>query len=185
MVRTVGIEPTIPEERLPKCRVYQFRHARAKDTLSSILALRQQRFFSIAQFRGFATSFCCPVPPHIDQRCVQRVLKIDHIVLFDHLDAGAAVLGDLVDVRKRLLESPTISNVAEQINRLRGKCGDDDRADGASAQRAVPVLAGTPVGPVATVPCGIAAHFSDWVLNSLMQRGDDGLGVSGLRRQRG
>src|SRR5260370_38107835 len=38
-------------------------------------------------------------PPDIDRRGVDRVLDMHGIELLDHLDAGAAVLGDLIDVR--------------------------------------------------------------------------------------
>src|ERR1051325_2461380 len=39
-----------------------------------------------------------PLSPHVDGGGIQRVLEVHGVVLLDHLDAGAAVLGDLVDV---------------------------------------------------------------------------------------
>jgi hypothetical protein len=38
--------------------------------------------------------------PDVDGLGVQHVLEMRGMVLLNHLDAGAAVLGDLVDVRR-------------------------------------------------------------------------------------
>ena len=40
-----------------------------------------------------------PTPFHVDGPGIQRVLEVRRMVLLDHLHAGPAVLGDLVDLR--------------------------------------------------------------------------------------
>ncbi len=39
-----------------------------------------------------------PGPPNVDRRCVQMGLDVGSVELFDHLVAGATILGDLVDI---------------------------------------------------------------------------------------
>ncbi len=47
------------------------------------------------RFAGFS---CTPRTHNIDRRGVERILDVGSVEFFDHLDAGAAILGDLVDV---------------------------------------------------------------------------------------
>ena len=49
-------------------------------------------------FRGRLV-FLRLLPPNVDRRGVEAVLEVGSVVFLDHLDAGAAVLRDLINVR--------------------------------------------------------------------------------------
>ena len=55
---------------------------------------------------------------HINGGGVQRILDMRGVVILDHLDAGAAVFGDLVDVRP-LHQAEADVGVAEAVSRPR------------------------------------------------------------------
>src|SRR5208282_4129408 len=63
------------------------------------------RWLRLIRFSGFlflllhlARAWCGPRAADIDRRRVERVLDVSGVEFLDHLDAGAAVLGDLIDV---------------------------------------------------------------------------------------
>src|SRR5450759_1969184 len=49
-------------------------------------------------FRGRLVLLCL-LPPYVDRSGVEAVLEVGGVVFLDHLDAGAAVLRDLINVR--------------------------------------------------------------------------------------
>ena len=54
----------------------------------------------------------------IDGRCIERILEMDRIVLLDHLNAGAAVLGYLVDIGT-FHEAHADIGIAQAVSRAR------------------------------------------------------------------
>src|SRR5271157_1520928 len=50
-------------------------------------------------FRGWLVLLFCFGPPYVDRGGVETVLRVGGVIFLDHLDAGAAVLRDLINVR--------------------------------------------------------------------------------------
>src|SRR3546814_20523095 len=106
MVRAVGIEPTLLAERDFESRA---------STNTTTPALRHAYSVAIKTRNGKhkQRSLCCwlrgllscgdwrgPRFANIDGGCVDVVLQMPSVKLLDHLDTGAAVFGDLINVRK-------------------------------------------------------------------------------------
>ena len=104
MVRAVGIEPTLLAERDFESRASTNSTTPAlRDAYSAAIKTRNGKhqllglccwhrgLLSGGDFRGFSLT-------NIDGRCVDVVLQMPPVKLLDHLDTGAAVLGDLINV---------------------------------------------------------------------------------------
>src|SRR5216683_6468040 len=50
-------------------------------------------------FRGRLVLLFCFRPPYVDRGGVETVLEVGRVIFLDHLNAGAAVLRDLINVR--------------------------------------------------------------------------------------
>ena len=105
MVRAVGIEPTLLTERDFESRA---------STNSTTPALRQAYNVTAARRNGKhkERKLCCwlhgllsgrdrlrPRSANIDCRSVDVVLQMPPVIFLDHLDTGAAVLGNLINIR--------------------------------------------------------------------------------------
>ncbi len=104
LVRAVGIEPTLLSEL-----DFESSASTSSTTPATCSPIAQRAFGATPKapvaplrrrFGGLLSSSdrLGPRLSDIDRRCVDIVLQMPPIIFLDHLDAGAAVLGDLIDV---------------------------------------------------------------------------------------